>query len=228
MMLIFLVSPTRSARADVDMVAPPAPTGAITPYAVSAPGGYNCSAAGGWVTVANYPSGFAIGNCASGWSMERQICGSSSCDWSGGYVYGNYSGCGWIATTSLISNGGYPGDSACSSSSSVNRDVDTFATYANCQPGTCTDGSATTLAANCTEYGNYRPWSSSPGFVNPIRTFSAARTVLWRYITKSGSAVMVHDAGVGGAGYGNWVFVAKSCINSFPGQYYVGDWASPV
>lgn len=96
--------------------------------------------------------------------------------------------------------------------------IDSFAYWANCTPGPgCVDGSSTTLAANCWEFGNYRTWSGTPAFANAIRYFTASRTVLWRYMTPDGLAVMVHDTGVGGAGYGNWVYVSSACISYYPG-----------
>jgi hypothetical protein len=216
-----------SASADVDQYAPGAPglvavspttphlaSGlGVSPLLVPAPQIYDCSAAPSWLTLDNYPSGFAIGNCLAGWEFDRSVCGTTLCDWSGGYVNGDVQGCAWANTPYLTTVPGTP-PSHCANPS---LPIDTFAYWANCTPGLCTDGSSTTLAAYCWEFGNYRPWSSTPAFADPIRYFTGTRTVLWRYMTPDGLAVMVHDTGVGGPGYGNWVYVSSACISSYPG-----------
>lgn len=215
-----------SARADVDQYAPgspglkavpPAATPlasplGVSPLLVSAPQIYDCDATA-WLTMDNYPSGFAIGNCATGWEFDRSVCSTTSCDWSGGYADGDVQGCAWADTPDLSAVTGTP-PAHCANPS---LPIDSFAYWANCTPGSCTDGSSTTLAADCWEFGNYRPWSSSPAFADAIRYYTTTHTVLWRYMTPDGLAVMVHDEGVGGAGYGNWVFVPSACISSYPG-----------
>lgn len=162
-----------------------------------------------WVFIANVPGGYVIGNCAPGWHLHRTIksdpVAPDNVYFDGGYLFGDYNGCGWIRAdrNSQVGTGSY---TACASPS---RNVVEFGSVFNCRPGECADGTAVT-GTNCQLYANYRPWSSTPAPTNPIGGLQSG-TFLWRYVTRDGRFVMVRDPDIA-TGSGNWGFVPRSCL----------------
>jgi hypothetical protein len=136
----------------------------------------------------------------------------------GGFIYGNYQGCGWIGTgsESLVASGTY---TACGSSASHTlSEYSSQTNHYHCVGG-CTDGTPISVVGDCPEYANLRPWSNTSAPTDLLRTRHAGYGSLrWRYQTRYVYGpyfyVMVRDAGIS-AGAGNWVFVPRPCLGAF-------------
>ncbi|MCW3064750.1 MAG: hypothetical protein JWN32_1922 [Solirubrobacterales bacterium] len=186
-----------------------------TPQAVPADGTFQCSVT--WATVANAPSGFATGNCASGTHLHRTLKSDPTDTgyYDGGEIFGNYAGCGWIGvgTDSAFNTTDHWAN--CYPYAGYNQSDITLQTD-GCSGTSSCSGTPFNNPANCQEYGNYRPWLSGQNPTDPIRK-TTANTLSWRYFTKyaaadgSGQYVMVRDRNQA-AGSGNWVFVQRSCL----------------
>lgn len=154
----------------------------------------------------------------------------------GGWVFGSYSGCGWVAgdldATSTL------GSELCPSGS-IGYNLNEFASATNanavyygndCNPkpdgSACTDGSTTSLKQTCTYWANFRPWASNQSLKDLIHGALPAGTIVkWRYIAKYRSSsghwyAMIKLANAYGVprGWGNWGFVNVSCLAGLP--YY--------
>lgn len=166
-----------------------------------------------WVFVAASPGGYVIGNCAPGWHLHRTIksdpVAPEGTYFDGGYIFGNFNGCGWVRADRdrQVGTGSY---TACQSPS---RNAYEFGSLFNCPPGWCSDGTYTT-GSGCQLYANYRPWSATPAPTDPIGGVQSG-AFYWRYVTLDGQYVMVRDPDIA-AGYGNWAFVRRSCLASLP------------
>jgi hypothetical protein len=182
--------------------------GGVTPQSTPATGNFVCANVP-WVFVASAPGGYVIGNCAPGWHLHRTIKSApvppEGTFFDGGYVYGDFNGCGWIRAD-RDSQVGSDSSTACAS---PGRSPGEFGSAFNCPPGTCSDGTGV-AGTNCQLYANYRPWSDSPAPTNPIGGAQSG-TFLWRYVTRDGRYVMVRDPDIV-SGSGNWGFVARSCL----------------
>lgn len=198
--------------------------GVVGPDATAASGDFVCSVAS--ATVANAPSGYAIGNCLTGWHLHRQLKSdlTPAGYYDGGKIYGDYAGCGWIGDTTdtMENNNAYnecPG--------SVGYNLGDFALYTDgCSGDNGCAGTPIDNAGGCYEYGNMHPWLSgqsaqdlySNGYVAPHSTYNGAPRLAWRYVTKYATSdgwaqnfVMVRDR-AHPTGTGNWVFVPFHCI----------------
>jgi hypothetical protein len=171
------------------------------------------------------PSGYAIGNCLNGVHLDRTWKDfAAGLYWDGGFVHGNYNGCGWI--DSNYSNLLY-GQTNTACGSSASHGLSEFMYYENghyiINDATKTDGTPLDNIRDCTEYANYRPWSSNNAETDAIRTIPAHSftngqpRLWWRYLTKyqstlgTGYFYMVRDTAAP-PGNGDWVFVAQSCF----------------
>lgn len=217
---LFALPPTPARAEEAGTDAPPArvsPRQGLQPNAISL---QTCQVGAfrdgtDWGFVVNLPSGYVIGNCYDGWSMAQQTQPScpSAC-WLGGFVYGDYNGCGFIRTDYLVS-GGSSSSSACSTG--AGRRLAEVASYVNCDLAGgehCTDGTAVSITADCAQYANARPWTTTSG-IDYLRKRPSPYTVLWRYVTLDGGYVMARDSGIA-SGAGNWVFMKRSCFGALP------------
>jgi hypothetical protein len=218
--------PTQAAaqRPEAGTNAPPAvgpgasqkPSGGVV---IEAATGMYCQVGGyqdgvDWAFVQSVPDSYVTGSCYDGWSFARQVCSPSlGCGgYGGGYVFGNFNGCGWIKGANLRLTGGTNPTTACQSPS---RALSEFASYVNCNPGTCSDGTDVGIIAGCGTYANARPWSSS-WVTDYLRSRYPPYTMKWRYVSRDGTWVMARDPQVP-SGTGNWVFLHRSCFGALPG-----------
>lgn len=193
-------------------------------------------------TVQNAASKYAIGTCFNGHHLRRQDKSAvyNGHTWDGGYVFGDFNGCGWIqseysnfdhdSTEALCAPGEYYNNPQFQRANNNNTPVNAGCSKKPNADGVmrCTDGTPVQITAGCNEYGNARPWLSGQYRTGLIRSTPRAYTVYWRYITKydmtnSGRpAVMIRDSNDGhDDGAGNWVFVDRNCLPpSLPGINY--------
>ncbi len=234
--LACLACMTSIASADVDMTGALEKTSrlggslGVESLATSASGDYKCTDK--YSVVANWYYYYAIGNCPKGAEIEVVSYASENTETHehsyGGFVNGAFSGCGWIDTRYPLEKQNSNKNSACGEGSGNEFKIaeSTFMTKHN--GGSTGDGYAVVNKKACTEYGNYRPWSSNNVEKELIRTAPAYAAsgagsnfpaLKWRYTTKyestdgTGQYVMVRDDRVSG-GEGNWVFVPRSCLPS--------------
>ena len=193
-----------------------------------------------YAVVQAKPSGFVTGSCTRGTHLHRDAKSGEydTTYWDGGFVYGNYSGCGWIRIdqSDLAAAGG---NDLCTWTSIGYNDNEIMiasneGTQApnscsrNATTGRCTDGtSAVVRAGGCKLWANFRPWTSGQGATDPIRDIPASNgRVKWRYVSKyttadgSGRYVMVRDD-FSSQGQGNWGWMKESCLTSMPGRMAV-------
>jgi len=180
---------------------------------------YTCSDA--YTLVQSAPDGYVVGNCKQGVNFRQQSYSPTSPPplslsdyWSGGWVYGNFNGCGWIRSENLDAN--QPVTVGRCPTGSIGYQLNEFAMLTNgsalnadCNlksygtPGTstygtkCTDGSTVDVVASCQLWANYRPWLPDQDPTDPIsgpqsgapdgRVVSGSK-VKWRYVAKYPSA----------------------------------------
>lgn len=218
----YLVAPSEQLTPSEELSPGGKDDGMVSPDATRMNGTFDCSVP--WATVANKPSGYAIGNCGYGIHLHRTLK-SDPVDtgyYDGGEIFGNYAGCGWIGTGSSTAHNTtdvwgncYP--TAGQSDGSFWQFTDGCSGTSSCS------GTNRANPASCTAYGNFRPWRSGQNPTDYLRTIPANATYLgaprlnWRYVTKysaangSGQYVMVRDRATA-PGSGNWVFVRRSCM----------------
>jgi hypothetical protein len=214
-------------------------SGDLTIMAEPMDGIFSCSVP--WANVQAAPSGFVVGNCKSGTHLHRQMKSSKydNTYWDGGYVYGNYAGCGWIEVSkSQLLTGG--GQKLCDPNS-IGYNLWQYANYTNdatspkwpnCSDNQattkCTDGTSVTSTGACSAYRNFRPWASGQAVTDPVGTYPIGKVFKWRYTTRYGATnfsnmqfVMVRDPSIS-PGQGNWMFINRNCLPSvLPGAQAV-------
>ena len=174
-------------------------------------------------TISYAPNSYIIGNAYNGWTDVIQgnpEGGGNGLTYRWGYLYGpRFDSCAWIGAGQSTAT--QPANDMCGTPQQ--QDTPYFvATYTNgtVSPGV-SDGSPTTRtsATNCgTGYGNVEPWRV-PATPGSPRTVAATDTLLWRYVTKDDSWVMVRDTntpstqGNPGATIPNWFFMPRDCLN---------------
>jgi hypothetical protein len=177
----------------------------------------------GWARIRTTPGDLVEGNAKTNTTFDKQADYNGS--WFGGYFYGDYNGCGWILYSAVDPKDGTPAG-LCGSPSRNRTDVGwAWNAYANCNTDGC-DGSSTSATCNpVPEYANVHPWSLplTPGTLirsvwNPGNNWQ----VMWRYATNDNNAVMVRDPHIDKRD-GNWVFIPRSCIQSFPNAQLMTD-----
>jgi hypothetical protein len=192
----------------------------------AAPANYEFTCPLGYAPIANKPSGYAIGNCLTGVHQRSQMVSDlvDGTVYLGGFVGGNFSGCGWINVVYLALVRAQTSNLC--DSSSIGYSTSEFMSYSD----GCTVVCAGTPIANsgwCVEYANVRPWLSGQQALDPLpasrivppnATYLGAPQLAWRYVTKYpttegwGKWVMVRDRAHSTQGDGTWVFVPKICI----------------
>lgn len=208
--------------ASADTGSPP-PT--ITPLAVQADGLWQCINL--YAPIHSEPGGLVTGNCRPGNTLFRTwysayVSTPPAGYFSGGYINGNYNGCGWVYQGNLIFSATYTA-TGCSPAS---KPITDFANAINCD-SPCTDATKKLNPSACPAYANYRPWSTANTPVDPMPwspvpanaklSDGVTPRLGWRYISKYASAdgtgqwVMVRDYSKT-YGNGNWYFVPRSCM----------------
>lgn len=213
-------------------------TGMSTATAIGSPSGYtilSCNTP--YIPVSSTPSGYVIGNCLQGVHLYPQaMSNADGATYYGGWIFGNYNGCGWIAGKFALTQ--TQGTVLCPSDS-IGYNLGEFASATNasaaaygndCNPksngGPCTDGSSTYLSKACTYWANFRPWVPNQGPTDLMSSSLPAGTIVkWRYVAKYISSsgnyyVMIKLANSYNIqrGYGNWGFVNANCLAGLP--YY--------
>ena len=204
----------------------PTPSQAAEP----ADGDFVCAAhdGSGWSEIAGGPNTYIVGNCRDGWHLARTFKSAviAGRQYEGGYIGGDYNGCGTLLTTDdrLINN---THNSICTSSQSQDpagyiRDVDCRSS----SPGNCAwdqtlsgDTSTVELKA-CQAYANARPFSErGASGIDPVQTLDPHRAgenihrFRWRYITRDGRMVLGHDI-THAPHEPAWVFVDVGCVST--------------
>jgi hypothetical protein len=195
------------------------PTDGMAIFSTPAGGNFVCANAS-WVNVHSVAGGYVTGNCAPGWHLHRTIKSDpvppEGIYFDGGYLFGNVNGCGWIRgdRNTQVGSGTY------NSCVSPGRNLNEFASWVNCAPGTCADGTlAWIITHECTMFGNVRPWGATAP-TDRFRLRYNPYRYAWRYVTRDGRWVMVRDPGVA-PGAGNWGFVPRACFGNLPGAIRV-------
>jgi hypothetical protein len=167
-----------------------------------------------WTYLAARANGYVIGNCQGGWTISQRTRARdrTGAAWRGGYVGGDFDGCGWTHVAWLWRRGG-PRDGPCYYSR--HRQFHSYGVLVN--TNVCCDGALVNNPRACDEYANARPWSrhATPldwlRRVRPHARFRGHSRLKWRYTTRYGHMVMARDRAIAGT-RGNWVFVPRSCL----------------
>jgi hypothetical protein len=159
-----------------------------------------------WSTVRNRASGYQIGLAADGWTLDSVVRNDGN-TWRGGWVFGNYQGCGWILNNNIDSKTGTPSNQ-CPQADVFYPDQGGFARSFNCT--NCNGGHAVLLSAPANRWTNVQPWLNPTGgpYIN-LGSRPAGYCVEWRYVTRDGRWVMAKDRSVADID-GSWAFMERS------------------
>jgi hypothetical protein len=164
------------------------------------------------------PASYVIGTAYRNWTADVHGGEVSGYRWA--RVYGDLNTCIWIYSGAVAGSQSI-GDS-CGAATTMPTSQ-----FTNGQiSGGANDGSsvATVAGAGCATwdgahiigYGNVRPWqvpaSASEALPGQV---ALGQTVLWRYVTRDGSFVMVRDpraGGTDGVGLQGWYFMPRGCL----------------
>jgi len=210
--------------------------GAETASAGPARGKFVCkttSEYGGFAPISAGPNSYIIGNCAPGTEILRTYyADQQNGPYNGGLIGGSFNGCGAVQIRNLDRVNSSESTSVCTDPGK--RPPSEFLSKVDCRSGDgepCREwdpdlaGDKTTqVVGTCQAYANYRPFSSTPTPIDPVQVISPANRppdgngdaqVRWRYITKDGKFVMVHDRGWRQSpGATPWVFVPAGCVTT--------------
>ena len=181
-------------------------------------------------TISYAPNSFVIGNAYPGWHDELQGAaqfskgpgneGGVSYRW--GFILGEgFDHCAWLGAGAL------PGASANGAGTrcgGARQEIDTpyfLSTYTNGMHNQLAgDGSLTHMqydGSGCTDkngYGNVDPWKVPAVPKNSTGAVPNGRALRWRYVSKDGHWVMVHDGTNNGSKtLPNWYFVHRGCVS---------------
>jgi hypothetical protein len=168
----------------------------------------SCHTTGGYGYLYNEPDKYVVGNCLDGQPFYRSRCDNATCNWSFGYVGAGVNQCLWINTWRADPFSGTHNHCATSTTIPLNQ----FAQVVNCAPTTCADGNNAVMN-NCYTHANVQPWTTT-GEYDTIRFLPAGTPVRWRYLSKDGNEIMIHDYTHDADG-GTWAFVNRICIQDF-------------
>jgi hypothetical protein len=180
------------------------------------------------VTVRNAPpghgAGYVVGTARRGVAFD--VVGSAN-KVDHGFVWGNLNHCGWVFPGNLDPAAG-TAKGKCPAGATHRYSFGSFSNgERNCQPGHCSDGSSAHVdyeQPGCLITGQV---GKAYANVNPFLTASRPRDqygvlpdeayVLWRYVSRDGQWVMVHDKSVRHrAGFpaaaSDWYFVNNHCL----------------
>ena len=179
-------------------------------------------------SISYAPNSFVIGNAYAGWHIDAQGTPQFSKGpgnpngtyYRWGFLYGeNFDHCAWIGNGTLEA-GGAPESGRCGR----RQEIDTpyfEATYTNgMRNSKAGDGSLTYMhyaGSGCADhggYGNVAPWKVPATPANPTGVVPDGRALYWRYVSKDGAWVMVHDpVNNGSKTVPNWYFVHRGCVS---------------
>ena len=180
-------------------------------------------------TISYAPNSFVIGNAYPGWTDDVQgdpqfskgPGNTTGASYRWGFIYGEgFDHCAWIENQTLKGQTSPRSSTRCG----ARQEIDTphfVATYTNGirnhLPG---DGSLTHMQYNgsgCSDhlgYGNVDPWKVPAVPKNATAVVPNGHALRWRYVSKDGDWVMVHDAtNNGSATVPNWYFVQRGCVS---------------
>jgi hypothetical protein len=180
-------------------------------------------------TISYAPNSYVIGNAYPGWHDDVQGNAQRSAgpgNWGGasyrwGYLYGEqFNHCAWINDATAVGTHTIANGRTCGSP----QEIDTPYFLAKYTDGIhndlAGDGSETHMhyaGSGCTDhngYGNVDPWEVPAVPRNSTGPVPDGRTLYWRYVSKDGHWVLVHDAtNDGRRDEPNWYFVHRGCIS---------------
>lgn len=205
---------------------------------------------GGDATIRNGPpaigSGYVIGNALAarpgGTGVTFDLTGTEIRGFRYGRIHGNVEVCGWLSVNAQTKVEGTVPSARCPggpagrtlSPSRFMQALPGGKLLRNCEPGTCHTGSSTRVVpALCAQqypggvpvYGNVLPWRVPAAPHDQYGTIRAkSYFVLWRYASRDGGWVMVHDsherAGAARRNAGidaqasDWFFVPRRCVEA--------------
>jgi hypothetical protein len=178
-------------------------------------------------TISYAPNSFVIGNAYAGWTdivqgdpqFSKGPGNSEGASYRWGYIFGeNFDHCGWL------SNGVVSGTGKTGARCGNPQEIDTphfMDTYTNgIHNHLAGDGSLTHMnysGSGCTDrngYGNVGPWKVPATPANSVGAVADGKTLHWRYVSKDGHWVLVHDgANNGSKTLPNWYFVHRGCVS---------------
>ena len=181
-------------------------------------------------TISYAPNSYVIGNAYPGWTDDVQ----GEPQWSSGpgnpppgkpyrwgFIFGEgFDRCAWIDNRVLTPGAGKHEGNRCGAP----QQIDTpyfLATYTNgIHNHKAGDGSATHMnhsGSGCVDqhgYGNVDPWKVPAQPKNTTGAVPNGRALRWRYVSKDGHWVLVHDGTNNGSKtVPNWYFVRRGCVS---------------
>jgi hypothetical protein len=174
---------------------------------------------GGGSWIVNKPSGYYVGRAMPGTVFDDEV--TTSGNWHFGRAVTTVDMCGWVMPGSMGAAAGDVADS-CSATTqatlshrlAVGRDF-------NAPAHEATDGSAVPAGTGCTLYYNYFHGTSFAGGANgghwANAAGAAASTVMYRFTTLDGRAVVVRDPALG------WGFLPVACVSRPSALYNDND-----
>ncbi len=177
-------------------------------------------------TISYAPNSFVIGNAYSGWTdlvqgnpqFSKGPGNESGTYYRWGYIYGeSFDRCAWVGNQD-IDDGVHENGDACGSPQQIDTPM-FWVTYTNGEHNDLAgDGSVTHMhyagsgCSNHDGYGNVEPWRVPATPNNSLGAVPDGKTLLWRYVTKDGSWVLVRDPAPP-ANAPNWYFVHRGCVS---------------
>jgi hypothetical protein len=182
------------------------------------------------------PASWVLGSAFDGWRVDVQGGAVNGYRW--GYVYNGFDRCAWVAEAALPAGGSSTSDKCPAPIEYPLNDFSYGIVGSNDPSSTGSDGAPTVFDYNhpgcngqTTAYANTRPWVVPAQPRNPLFTMPNGLPVRWRYVTKDGQWVLIHDMRYDPAGGypPNWYFVKRQCIDlpgdsSGPHVRAVGDY----
>jgi len=180
-------------------------------------------------TISYAPNSFVIGNAYPGWHDDVQGAAQFSkgpgntdgVSYRWGYLYGEgFDRCAWLGSGALPGAGANESGSRCND----RQEIDTPLFAATYTDGTrnhlAGDGSLTHMhyaGSGCTDkngYGNVGPWKVPAQPTNSLGPIADGHDLRWRYVSKDGHWVLVHDSSHDGSKtLPNWYFVRRGCVS---------------
>lgn len=201
----------------------------VTGDAGPAIGKFKCKGSdtyGIWSPVSAGANTFIVGNCGLGTELRRTYYSDvQNGPYFHGLIYGTFSGCGAVQGRNLTRVNSSDHISVCTGS--AKRPYSEYLSLIDCRtndskcrawdPDLAGD-KTTSVVATCRAYANYRPFSTKARPTDPVQVIApenrAQGDVRWRYITRDGKYVMVHDRKGRASGGAIWVFVSRGCVTT--------------
>jgi hypothetical protein len=180
-------------------------------------------------TISYAPNSYVIGNAYPGWHDAMQGAAqfnkgpgnSGGAYYRWGFLYGeHFDHCGWIGEGTATSTGKAESPDLCGAPQE--QDTDYFLrTFTNgIHDNGAGDGSDTHMhyaGSGCNNrngYGNVDPWRVPSLPANTTGVVPDGRLLRWRYVSRDGQWVLVHDpSNDGSKDLPNWYFVHRGCVS---------------